>query len=343
MSLVHLVSLDLEASSAGKPDASAEAAFPLRESARLDRFGVHTLAEDPGAADLILFVRRLAHGLTASQLFGHPLVRRYRRKCFLYDPNDRVIALLPGIFPSVERRWYSPARMRSGSYLLRDDQAYFDEDHAGAARRFLFSFAGSYTSAPVRGVLGRLDHPRGCCVDTYAEADRTSRHGSAEEKNAFRRRFVEMMWASAFVLCPRGYGTSSMRLFEAMRVGRPPVIVADDWVEPVGPAWERFSVRVREADAGSIPARLEALEPEAGAMGRLARREWEEWYSPPVLFHRTVEDCLSIARTRRTLPEPLATWAAWGQMLRPANLRHWLRAAGGKQRIKNVLLLKGWR
>ena len=335
MSLVHLVSLD--------PDASAEAAFPLRESARRDRFGAHTLTDDPGAAEVILFVRRLTHGLTARQLFGHPLIRQHRRRCYLYDPNDRVTALLPGIYPSVERRWYSPGRMRSGPYLTREDYPVFDEDHAGDARRFLFHFAGSYTSAPVRSALGRLDHPRGCCVDMYAEADRTSRHGNAEEKAAFRRRYAETMWASAFVLCPRGFGTSSMRLFEAMRAGRPPVIVSDEWVEPAGPAWERFSVRVREAEVDSIPARLEALEPEAGAMGRMARREWEEWYAPPVLFHRTVEDCLSIARTPRALPEPLASWAAWGQLLWPSHLRHWLRAAGGKQRIKDALLFKGWR
>ena len=134
-----------------------------------------------------------------------------------------------------------------------------------------------------------------------------------------------------------------MRLFETMQAGRAPVILADDWVEPDGPAWERFSVRVREEDYESIPARLEALEPEAAAMGRLARRQWEEWFSPPVIFHRMTEDCLGIADTSRTLPEPAASWAAWTQMARPSHVRHWLRATGKAQDLKDALRLKRWR
>ena len=134
-----------------------------------------------------------------------------------------------------------------------------------------------------------------------------------------------------------------MRLFETMRAGRPPVILADDWVPPDGPAWERFSVRVREEDYRSIPARREALEPEAAAMGRQARQAWEEWFSPAVIFHRVTEDCLSIARTPRRLPEPLASWAAWTQFARPSHVRHWLRALGYTRGIKDTLLLKRWR
>ena len=121
-----------------------------------------------------------------------------------------------------------------------------------------------------------------------------------------------------------------------MRAGRPPVILADDWVAPMGPCWERFSLRVAETDWRSLPARLEARAADATEMGRLARQQWEEWYAPPVLFHRMVEDCLGIARARR-LPEPVAGWVATLQMLRPSHQRHWARQTGLAQRIKKFV------
>ncbi|MBE7209852.1 MAG: exostosin family protein [Gluconacetobacter diazotrophicus] len=334
MARVHLVPIAERSFANGQlhPDTS----FRLRESQRLDRFGVHTLTDDPDAADLILFVRPLGEGTVFRYLFRHPLVRRHRSRCFLYDPNDRVVPLLPGVYPSVERAWHHRNRTRSGAYLLAKDNPVLDEDHHGAERTHLYSFLGTYFSAPVRADLGRLDDPRGCCRDTFQEGDRIWRHGTEAEILAFRRRYLETTWASHFVLCPRGYGASSMRLFETMRAGRAPVILADDWVPPEGPCWERFSVRVAEADWRTLPARLAAREADAAAMGRLARQQWEEWYAPPVLFHRTVEDCLSIGRARR-LPERVAGWLAALQMLRPSHQRHWARQTGLAQRLKKLV------
>ncbi len=334
MARVHLVPIEEVSAVTGQPH--RDASFRLRESQRADRFGAHTLTDDPGAADLILFVRPLGEGTIFPSLFRHPLVRRHRRKCYLYDPNDRIVPLLPGIYPSVERAWYDPGRTRSGAYLQAEENPFLDEDHRDAERRWLYSFLGTYFSAPIRADLGRLDDPRGCCRDTSREGEQVWRHGTAEDARQFRRRYLETTWASRFVLCPRGYGTSSIRLFETMRAGRAPVILADAWVAPGGPCWERFSVRVAEADWRSLPDRLAAREHEAAEMGRLARQQWEEWYAPAVLFHRLVEDCLSIGRARR-LPEPAASWVAALQMLRPSHQRHWARQTGLAQRIKKFV------
>ena len=333
MARVHLVHIEQKGVTGPMhPDVS----FRLRESQRVDRFGAHTFTEDPGEADLILFVRPLCEGTVFPYLFRHPLVRRYRRKCYLYDPNDRIVPLLPGIYPSVERAWYDRGRMRSGTYLLAGENPFLDEDHHDAERTFLYSFLGTYFSAAIRSDLGRLDDPRGCCRDTFQEGERLWKHGTEEDGRNFQRRYLETTWASHFVLCPRGYGASSIRLFETMRAGRAPVILADAWVAPEGPCWERFSLRVAEADWRSLPTLLAAREHDAAEMGRLARQQWEEWFSPPVLFHRIVEDCLSIARTRR-IPEPVATWIATLQMLRPSHQRHWARQTGLAQRLKKFV------
>ena len=65
-----------------------------------------------------------------------------------------------------------------------------------------------------------------------------------------------------------------------MQCGRVPVIVSDDWVPPKGPTWERFSIRVSEANVQNLPNLLKQNEPEWRVMGRRAREEWEKWFSP---------------------------------------------------------------
>src|SRR2546423_4170060 len=49
------------------------------------------------------------------------------------------------------------------------------------------------------------------------------------------RRDGEICKASKFILCSRGVGTSSVRLFDTMRMGRVPVILSDQWLSRVVP------------------------------------------------------------------------------------------------------------
>jgi hypothetical protein len=132
--------------------------------------------------------------------------------------------------------------------------------------------------------------------------------------------YIEIMASSRFVLCPRGFGTSSWRLFEALKMGRAPAIISDQWVSPEGPAWNEFSVRIGEREIESIPKRLEELEPRAEEMGRKARDQWEQWFSMEVCFHRIVEWCLEMKRHRR-VPESLSRWIAYAQFCRPSHTR----------------------
>jgi len=114
-------------------------------------------------------------------------------------------------------------------------------------------------------------------------------------------------------------------------MGRVPVIISDDWVEPNGPNWEGFSIRVAEREIADIPRLLEAREPDALAMGNLAREEWQRWFSDEVAFHRVVDWCLQI-RDRRRLPEMIARLPLYFQLLRPFHLKWALRSLLRKQR-----------
>ncbi len=300
----------------------------LQECAALDRFGIHSVASDPNGADLIVFVEFYGGGWYFERVRQHALVRQHREKCFLFCANPFVIPFLPGIYAGVEKRWAS-ARTRPGFYLGRTKNKFTDYTAATRDLPYLFSFMGSVRNAPIRRQLGTLSHSRSFFQNTTADFDRILlRKMDRRERLDYDRRYAELTKASKFILCPRGVSASSIRLFETMRMGRVPVILSDDWVPPLGPRWDEFAIQVRERDFLGIPRLLEEREAEAVEMGELARKEWEEWFSDEVLFHRLVELCLDI-RNERKLPESLGRWMAYAQYLRPFHFR---RLAGATYR-----------
>lgn len=292
----------------------------LRQSAECDRFGVHWLTDDPEAAEVILFAESYGAGWHFERVRRHPFTRRHREKCFVFCANPYVIPFLPGIYTGVDKRWAS-RRTVCGFYLALPKNDFISYDPPTAELPYLYSFIGSIRNAPVRGALARLRHPRGLFQDTSAEFDRVLRETiSARARRDYYRRYAELTKATKFVLCPRGVSVSSIRLFETMRMGRVPVILSDGWVEPPGPRWSEFAIRVAEDDCARLPEILDEREGEAVAMGELARREWLDWFSPEAAFHRAVEWCLLI-KERRTLPERYARWPIYLQYLRPFHFR----------------------
>ena len=295
----------------------------LLKCAEVDRFGIHSLITDPNTADLIIFAEFYGAGWYFERARAHPLLRKFREKCFLFCANPFVIPLLPGVYAGVGKPW-SSSRTRPGFYLGRTNNQFTNFSPPTDDLPYLFSFMGSVRNAPVRRNLARLRHARSFFQNTTEEFDRIlNRNMKPGERLDYDRRYAELSRASKFVLCPRGLSVSSIRLFETMRMGRAPVILSDDWIAPRGPAWPKFSIRVRESEFAQVPRLLEERESEAVGMGELARREWEEWFSDEVLFHRLVELCLDI-KTKRKLPESLSRWSVYFQFLRPFHLRRML-------------------
>lgn len=257
----------------------------LRASARADRFGVHSLVSDPDEADLILFVETsAAAGRYFGRVLAHPVYRANRDRSYLFCSTDRPLAVLPGIYASIERRWHRPAWTRSSAYLGVKEQGPLRFD---AERRpsLLFSFVGSASAHSLRRRLLSLAHRDALLVDSDREPLAPAT-------------YADSIHDSEFVLAPRGGGTASFRLFEAMMLGRAPVIISDSWVPPAGPDWDSFSVRVRERDVEEIPRVLAARESDAVAMGARARAAWSDWFAPDAAFHRIVDWCLELAHAQ---------------------------------------------
>jgi hypothetical protein len=292
----------------------------LQESAAQDPFGCHQLSDNPNDADIILFVETHIHDPYLLSVSHHPVYRSFPDKCFVYHDDDNAIAVLRGIYPSIRKRDYFIDRCRAGGYIARiaeNDAIRYDP--AERRRKWLYSFMGEANSA-VRLALFRGIHSDGLVRDTTGT--RLWRMEPGPKRDRFTTEYAQTMLDSQFILCPAGYGPSTYRLFEAMEMGRVPIILSDEWVPPPGPAWSAFSLQVPERLVDQIPSILTKLSDRHEAMGRQARLAWEQWFAKPVCFHRLIELCADI---QATPPLRCSKLRAWATLLHRPHLRNYVR------------------
>ena len=96
------------------------------------------------------------------------------------------------------------------------------------------------------------------------------------------RNYSGLMQMSKFILCPRGFGTNSIRFFEAMAFGRLPVLIADSTKLPLENKirYNDFIVRVKEDELESLPDVLEKNKKDLIEKSKIARTTWENYFSP---------------------------------------------------------------
>jgi hypothetical protein len=97
---------------------------------------------------------------------------------------------------------------------------------------------------------------------------------------SFSRQYVEFLRRTRFVICPRGYGLGSSRLFETMKAGRVPIIISDSYILPSGIDWKSCSIRLPERCISRVGEIVSSYLPDWQFMAANARRIWEYHFSP---------------------------------------------------------------
>ncbi len=303
--LVHLARLG-----AGHPADASVDDFELL--AAEDRFGVHEFTADPAAADVILFTQCHQVDWRLRAVREHPLARAFWEKVMVYDERDRPWRSFPGVYVSAPARGFDERTQRAWGYLRTPEVGgpAVDPD-------LLFSFIGSDT-APCRRPLLELSHP-----DAFIEEARDFMFwdGHSPGYRDRRARYQDVLGRSRFVLCPRGRGTSSFRLYETLAAGRVPVIISDDWVAPPGPDWDACCLRWPEGHTRGLVALLEERDRDWTALSDAAARTYGEYFAADVCAHRVVDLCRELHETGR---RPSPAWRVRGRSLRAA-LRERLR------------------
>jgi hypothetical protein len=295
----------------------------LKKSALACAAPVHALVEAPEDADIILFSDSQSN--TQADVRNHAMTRRFGDKVFVYSTHDHDVPILPGVYTCAEKRWYLPSHMRGGFYIKVIDHDWIQPSAIEHESRYVFSFCGAFDTHPLRRRIGKLGSARGFVRDTSRDEGR----GFGKSPDTYQRwaaEYFQTIRESMFVLCPRGVAPSSYRIFEAMKAGRVPVIVADAWVPPVGPHWTEFSLQVPEARLEELPQVLERLANRAPEMGLRARQAWERWFSTEQAFQTIVTWCLQIKDLRRN-QGLLQSYRPLIQLTRPIFFRHVVLAA----------------
>ncbi len=263
----------------------------------------HVLVDLPAEADLIVF--------TQTHLCRDPLSLRalrsaeawtlYRERTCVVDWRDRPWCAFPGIYASMPRQHLQPRWQKPWMYPWVEETPFLQM--RDVAPDILFSFIGSRTH-PCRSAVLEARSPLGIVEDSgpiYL--------GHAEPDERRRRRFLEVFGRSKFVLCPRGHGTSSIRLQETLAAGRVPVVISDDWAPPEGPDWDAAVVRWPEGKVDELPSYLTQIEERSGAMSRAAVTLYDTWFASGVMFDNIVDQLCAINRKRGFPPRGVrSTW-----------------------------------
>jgi hypothetical protein len=162
-----------------------------------------------------------------------------------------------------------------------------------------------WSPRPVVGFCGQMDDfgIRRSALDALEADGRIStgfirrehfwggRFAGVQDVRKVRREFLDNMAGSGYVLCARGGGNFSYRIYEVMSCGRIPLFVDTDCVLPyeflVG--WRNLFPTVDLADVKNIGDVLLGFHSGLGPCGFQARqaemrRLWEKWISPLGFF-----------------------------------------------------------
>ncbi len=288
------------------PDAWTHQVSVLRELHQRSTPRLHDWVETPEEADLILLTNVLQPEGYA--LADHPLPRRFPEKCFVVSEQWQPPFLHAGIYANAPRLPFWRGRFRTGSYALYHPDFHNPHIEAHTAadslppekRDLLFSFVGR-NCHPIRE---RLFNTRFTRPDILVEDSSTFNaftHDHADKAPAHRR-YYDLSLRSKFILCPRGCGPNSIRLFEALKLGIAPIIVSDAWIPVEGPDWSSFALFIRESEVDQLERRVAEIEPDFLQRGIAARAAHDTYFAPERYFNYLVNAASSI-QSSRVIPE----------------------------------------
>jgi hypothetical protein len=216
---------------------------------------------------------------------------------FAWDQGDQPTGRLPGLFCSLSRRLADPSRHRGFCYPLRMNRLVRECPQAEA--KYLFGFSGNVTS-PLRAWL--FSELRGAAQSGQAllrETESLFMRIYSPETDVERARYVDDLRQCRFILCPRGNGLSSIRLFETLEAGRVPVIISDALLLPACVNWPACSVMVPESQISTIPSLLAARADDWPRLAHTARQEWARCFGDAAMLPTLVGEIRAILAARR--------------------------------------------
>lgn len=128
-----------------------------------------------------------------------------------------------------------------------------------------------------------------------------------EYVDKFRQQYFDNIIGSDYILCARGNGNFSFRLYETLALGRIPVFIDTDCALPLENLidWQKYCVWVDEKQIGRVDRIVKEFHDRLNAqqfeqLQRDCRHLWEEYLRPEGFFSRLVEEMNNYATVRQS-------------------------------------------
>lgn len=183
-----------------------------------------------------------------TRLLASTYYRESASRLLIYDEADDPTFVFPGLYVSTDKR-------KIGSHVLPvpylHSKLYTDFSYQESDKSILCSFWGRNSHA-IRNALFGIKLPNYSIIDTSTFDFFDMSNANQKSLIMQRKLYISSLQSSMYSLCPRGYGTCSIRLFESLLCGCIPVIISDNYVTPTLLDWNIASIRVSERDVLDI-------------------------------------------------------------------------------------------
>lgn len=264
-----------------------------------------SFCDSPNDSDIIIVCQRWSFKLPsyAQELLTDSFFCSFSKKIYVINYDDIVgEGFLPGCYVALRKSCYDPTRFRSVAYPKNYNQLITKPSANRALSNALFWFRGTLHSYPLRATL--FDTLKDCPDCLMVDVTKAFHTHSDNDKQDY----VDEMLNCDFVLCPRGAAPNSYRLYEAMSMGKCPVIISDEWVETVGPDWSTCSIRIAEKDLNEIPKILREQQKNAKSLGENAKVQWLKHFSDKNKNKVFIEQIVALYTQNKTTTKSLSDY-----------------------------------
>jgi len=261
------------------------------------------IADTPEAATVVVIFETWAEKNYAwwKKALADRFLADHIDKTYVVSHDDYSAGLMPGCYTSLTPARFDVNWHRSCAYPTVYSwhptlESLRKSLRSTSTMKCVYTFRGNVASHHVRSRLQRAvqNDPSGRFTDI------TSAFRSHSETQVIE--YVQEILDSDFVLCPRGHSPSTYRLYEAMQLGRCPVVIADDWIPPLGPDWSTCSITIPERQIYRIPEILMNQRHRSQELGAQARRVWEQWFDEGSKFVGFLTSIIDLQTQRRHRP-----------------------------------------
>jgi hypothetical protein len=251
------------------------------------------VTDDPAQADVFVVRQRLIW-LSVAQVFNLPYLKGNEARHVFFDLGTDAIPEAFREWPDVPALFISATldrRMLAGTptavswpWPVDDLREFVPLPDGGF--QYDVVFQGQTVQA---GETAMLESVKRSGLEVFLRRN-PGFYGTMEwgtkEKQELRRGFLQTMAGARFSLCHRSNnrGVMRYRFYEAMSMGRVPVLLCDDCVLPFADQidYDRCSLRLKECDAGGVGEFLKAwlaehTDEELVRMGQYGRKMWVSW------------------------------------------------------------------